>query len=57
MNHHKLDEADGDLDDFLIDVDVLMNQSNGPDDASLDRIAGTLEDERDAVDDLTDSEV
>ena len=57
MNHRKLEELAGDLDDFLIDVDDLTGQSDGPDDESLDKIAGALDDAPDTVDDIIDSDV
>jgi hypothetical protein len=61
MNHRKLEEVASDLDDFLddflIDVDELKGQSDGPDDESLDRIAGAMDDARDAVDDISDFDV
>ena len=57
MDHRKLEELASDLDDFLIDVDELKGQSDGPDDESLDKIAGALDDARDAVDDIGDSDV
>jgi hypothetical protein len=56
MNHRKLEEVASDLDDFLIDVDELKGPSDGPDDESLDKIAGALEDAGDAVDDISDSD-
>ena len=56
MINRKLEEVASDLDDLLIDVDELKDQSDGPDNESLDRTAAALDLARDAIDDIADDD-
>ena len=56
MNHRQLEEVASQLDDLWIDVDELKDQSEGPDQESLDRIADALDPARDGIDDISDDD-
>jgi hypothetical protein len=57
MNYRNLNDLTSDLDDFLIDVDELQDQSNGPEGESLDKIASAPDDVPDEIDDLSEFDV
>jgi hypothetical protein len=57
MDRLRFDDVASDFTEYLIDVDELQDQSDGPDCESLEKIAGARDDASDHADDSSEYEI